>query len=973
MVRKWLFAGAAFGCLLAGHGALADTGAAATDRPITPLYGDINPFYGSINPFYGDINPFYGDINPFYGDINPFYGDISPFWGDIQPFWGDIQPFYGTIIPFYGSNDPFWGTMNPFVGNSFFKTVQPFWKNAGPQWGDINQTWNLLQSSNAHNYANLQKQLNAFVGTSANFWGAAVQRATGKNFYDGFAAPMFAKYGIDPNDPNSLANTSVDTRSLFFLNWYDGLMSYTGVDHVDWWMASVHWSPALTQIQGLGSNSVIGVLDANFTSDNSGVANLIFAGGYQNYSNDHGAAVASLIAAKHDGQAIMGIAPNSTVEVYNPFDQTGTASWADVSQGIYTLYKKGAYVVNASLGVPGSVLSSDWAKILNSPQLSNRNHDLVLVKAAGNDGITQTANVPWTGGQAPDNLLLVGSVGPTDQISWFSNTPGESCILVNGICREQNKLKYRYLVAPGELILVSDNHGGVTRMTGTSFAAPLVTGAVALLQDRWPWLQQHAEETVQIILQSADDLGAPGVDPIYGWGKLDIQASQSPLDFNDLTIYQPFTYSGRPVGTSFLLPTWSPTSLKYSVLNTGQLNLWQQKGAFLVAFESIGSTYRDFTIPLSSLLVGKNQNVNGTSNPFQTYLYQRLIDWAHGKNSLSFESQSTQLAQGDWRLGIVTTQSTPDETDRGEGPFHAEFVASNPEAGIELHMGEGSAAYSMMGTGAFSLRSDFDPSTGGVNPVLGFASGGMYASGGYSVTRDLKLNFGFSQKSDDHIYVDPTFGPLKELPLATARASASVAGLSYALGRDLTINASYTQLTEDDGLLGSQGSGALAFAGGAHTEGTTLGATAALSDGWTVSGSGTLARTNAPQSAVSSLSLSQAGLQSTAYELAATKLGVLSEDDSLRFSLTQPLHVESGALNYTSLQVVDRQSGTLGPVTQTWNIAGKREYRMETTYDVPVLEGRGAVDGFAVLDMNPPSAPDTPVSMSVGAQIRFAL
>ncbi len=60
-------------------------------------------------------------------------------------------------------------------------------------------------------------------------------------------------------------------------------------------------------------------------------------------------------------------------------------------------------------------------------------------------------------------------------------------------------------------------------------------------------------------------------------------------------------------------------------------------------------------------------------------------------------------------------------------------------------------------------------------------------------------------------------------------------------------------------------------------------------------------------------------------------------------------------------------------MTETWNIAGKREYRMETTYDVPVLDGRGAVDGFAVLDMNPPSAPDTPMSLSVGAQFRFAL
>ncbi len=203
-----------------------------------------------------------------------------------------------------------------------------------------------------------------------------------------------------------------------------------------------------------------------------------------------------------------GIAPNSTVELYNPFDQTGTASWSDVAQGIYTLYQKGAYVVNASLGVPGSVLSSDWAKILTSPQLSNRGHDLVLVKAAGNDGLTQTANVPWIGNQAPNNLILVGSVDRPTRSRGSRTRRASPASWSTNVCQQQNKLMYRYIVAPGELVLASDNHGGVARMTGTSFAAPLVTGAIALLQDRWPWLQQHAEETVQIILQSADDLGA---------------------------------------------------------------------------------------------------------------------------------------------------------------------------------------------------------------------------------------------------------------------------------------------------------------------------------------------------------------------------------------------------------------------------------------------------------------------------------
>ncbi|HEY4940115.1 MAG TPA: S8 family peptidase [Rhizomicrobium sp.] len=982
---------------MAGSGARADTDAnsggqgAGANRPITPFYGSINPFYGSINPFYGSITPFYGSINPFYGSItpfygsiNPFYGNISPFWGDITPFWGNITPFYGSITPFYGNINPFWGNINPFTGSNgaFYATVQPFWQNAGPQMGAINASWDALQASGATDYSSVQSQLNSFVNSSAAFWGAKVQAATNKNFADGFANPMFAKYGIDPTNPASLGNIDPTTRSLFFLNWYDGLMNYAGTDHVDWWMGAVQWSPQLTQIQGLGTNSVIGVLDNNFNSNNSGVQNLQFVGGYQTSSNDHGAAVASLIAAQHDGQDIMGIAPNSNVDIYNPFDATGTASWSDVTQGIYTLYKRGAYVVNASLGVPGAVLTPDWASIMTSSQLSSRGHDLVLVKAAGNEGVMQTANVPWIGNQAPNNLLLVGSVGPSDSISWFSNTPGESCILVNGVCNEQNKLKYRYLVAPGELILVSDNHGGVVRMTGTSFAAPLVTGAVALLQDRWPWLQQHAEETVQIILQSATDLGAPGVDPVYGWGELNVEASQSPLNFNNLVVYQPYTYSSyRSVTTGFagfapnsgIFANWSPSSLKSSVLAPGQLALWQNQGAYVVAFENIGSTYRDFQIPLSSLLVGKSQTVNGASNPFQSYLYQRMIDWAHGVKTLGFDSRSTQLGAGDWQLGMMATQSTPDEARRGDGPFHAEFLASNRDAGIELRLGEGSGAHGLMADSGFDQRADFDPATGGVNPVLGFASGGAYASGGIAVTRGLKLSFGFSQKSDDHTYIDPTFGPLQDVPLPTNRASASVVGINYAVAQGVSVSASYTQLNEADGLLGSQGSGAFALSNGARTQGTTLGMTAALANGWQLSGSATLARTTAPQAGSTGLSLAQSGLESTAYEFVAAKSGLFSDADLMRISLTQPLHVESGALRYTALEVIDRDTGAFGPVTQSWNIAGKREYRMEALYGLTLLEGRAEIDGFGLVDLNPPSTPQTPATVTAGAQFRFDL
>jgi hypothetical protein len=996
MMRKYLLASAALGCLLSAQPASAGL-LSSVLKPVTTTVSTVLPPANDlvldapatandpkIHPFYGNINPFYGSINPFYGNINPFYGSISPFWGNISPFYGNINPFYGNISPFYGNINPFWGTINPFDSG-----IGPFWEAAGPQWGAINTLWNNLEASNATDYSGLQTQLKQFIADSANFWSPAVKKYTGKDFDSGFAAAVLATYGIDPDDASSLADVNVYARSAFMLAWYDGLMNFTGVDHVDWWMGAVDWSPALAKIQNANGNVTVGILDSTFDGDATGVDNVHFAGGYNYYVNPHGGAVASLIAAQEDGQGVMGIAPNSQIQLYNPFDQTGTTNWQDVTKGIDTLYQKGASVINASLGTPGWTLSPEWISILSGSLVSSRSNNLVIVKAAGNEGVAQTQNIEWLSSLSNlslsalnpiANLILVGSVGPTGDISSFSNTPGTACVTVAGICTQQNELMYHFIVAPGELILVSDGHGGVTRMSGTSFAAPLVTGAIALLQDRWPWLAQHAPETAQIIFQSAKDLGAPGVDPVYGWGELDVQASQSPLNFDNLVVYQPFTYTGKalnPLAT--LLPTSSARQLKQSVLNAGQLALWQNQKAYVVALEPIGTTFRDFTIPLSTLLVGKNQKTAYGDNPFQSYLYQRLIDWANGSKFSNFSSQTVALAHSAWNLSLTTTAPLPEEQrETGIARSHYEVQLTNPSDGIDFRVGEGSGAHGLMaGFGAqlaqnsdFALATDFDPSTGGVNPVLGLASGGAYAQGGLRFG-NAHISLGYSEKSDNHIYMDPTYGPLRTVPLATTRASASMVGVDYDITAHFTLNAAYTALDENNGLLGAQGAGALALAG-ARTNATTLGATMNFDGGWALAASATAGHTigNGGQSA---LTIASGGLHSTAYELVAKKSGLFGEQDELRVSFTQPLHVDNGTLQYQEVEVTDRDTGTLGAVTQSWNISGHREHRMEAIYAVPVLDGRAQVSGFGLVDMNPPERSGRAVSLSAGAQIQLNL
>src|SRR5581483_4549401 len=146
----------------------------------------------------------------------------------------------------------------------------------------------------------------------------------------------------------------------------------------------------------------------------------------------------------------------------------------------------------------------------------------------------------------------------------------------------------------------------------------------------------------------------------------------------------------------------------------------------------------------------------------------------------------------------------------------------------------------------------------------------------------------------------------------------------------------YTALDESDGLLGAQGGGVLSFPG-ARTSAATLGATAKFASGWELAATATAGST-AMAGSNSALSLEQNSLRTTAYELAATKSGLFRDGDRLRISVAQPLHIESGTLIYRSVEVVDRATGALGPVTQKWNISGNRESRNEALYAMPVLD-----------------------------------
>lgn len=939
-------------------------------KPISEHGGSINPFTGSVNPFSGSLNPFYGTINPFWGDTTPYWGSIDPFAGSINPFAGSINPFWGSIDPFWGSIDPFAGSINPFGDlDAYWGSIDAFWGSIGPFWGSIDPFWGSLDpfsEATAADYAELQTQLQDLVAQSEAVFGPAVEAQTGQSFEAAFADAMFAEYGINLDDPSSFEGVSAAERGEFFLNWYDGLMTYSGLDHVDHWMPMVNWTPALTQDQGMGTDSLIGLLDM---SANPGeIIHYSNEGGYNFVGGGHGSAVASLMVAPHDGTGVMGIAPDASVMQYNPFDSTGSASWDDVTVGVQTLVGAGARVINMSLGEPGWTLHENWGLVFDAPGVAERLDDVVFVKAAGNAGVTQTGLVEWSAEAMNASLIVVGAVNANGDISSFSNRPGDACITATAACAaEEDMLKYRFLVAPGELILTSDGAGGVARRSGTSFAAPLVAGAVSLLHDRWPWLQGYAPESADILFQTARDLGDPGVDSTYGWGLLDVTASQSPIDFNnvvfiteeDLASAGVLYATGSGEGSvldSFAAASTSASDFRNTILQTGMLDLWQLEGASIVAFEEVGRTFRDFAVPLSTLLYDQAGDFGGSNEQYQRHVYDRMIDWANGNAFAAIQTETAETDLGGLSLTLTATPRHPSTLGIGERrSFSPGAVLKDEESGLEVRFGEGFGAAALSSTDGFAYYNELQTETSGVNPLLSLASGGMYFGAGMQALPWANVSVGFTQKSDDHNVANPVTGEEFDYLGAVSdyEAQALTLDVAFTLSPKLELNTSYTRLSEATGLLGAQGAGALSLEGGAVSNAMTVGASYALTPDFKLSGTATVSRTAQTEFGDSTLALTDSGLTSTALAIAADSANVFADGDRMRFSLAQPLHVENGALSYSSVQVVDRSTGQLGLVSENWDLSGAgRRLVAQAQYAIPVFEDRAEVSFYGLTDFS---------------------
>ena len=982
---------------------------AATDGKIIAYGGSLDPYFIRIHPFYGSLHPFIGDPQTYYGDANPYVKDLVAFYlqssdssnsavtsGLVQN--GNLisssvtvkaasrttpaQTIVTKTVITEKSVSDFWGHFNWAVRN-FSTSVTPAATVAG-------------SAAPAIDPLKLQTDFNGLLNDIVTRWAkvtpgdVAVNKQIGSNF----AAKMLAKYHIDPTDAASLAAVDTSTRNQFLIDWYDSLMARSGLSVTDYWMRLANWTPYISRIQGSGMKTVVGILDfAPYAKSDPRLSGINWGGFDALPQFAHGTAVADLIVQAPSPGKVMGVAPGAIAIGYNPFDSSGSTDWTNVSKGIVSLAGQGASVINMSLGVPGSTFDGGWAGVFKQADVAAVSKSTVFVIAAGNDGVTQSGKVAWDLKTAPANIV-VGSVGADGQVSNFSNRPGETCLTVTNKCSEYDKLKYRFIVAPGENLLTTGNDGGVTRQSGTSFAAPLVTGAVALLQTRWPWLAQYPKETTSIILSSASYKGDRGN---YGVGILNIAASQEPLNWEKVSFYAVTNASVAAASTSGAsgpLGTKMSVSDVVSTITATDKAGWEANGLYFSVFEKVGNTYRDFQIPLSSKLVGQNVGTDAGQQLFQSFITGRLINWAKWKadhppttfanaadatpdlmdgHALDFASTSVpigQIAGLEARVKLAPARVSPGYR-QGNVLVRSEVALSGNGQTVRFGFGDGAA--SLASQAGLGVNRDFDISRGGLNPLLGLASGGGFFDWRIAVSRRLAISAGVTQRRDQRDYSEVGVRtPWTATGAGVYEAAAEHVGVDMRLAPTVVVRAGLTRLNETSGLLGVQSMDPTDLAGGSTTLGRTLGFDVVLPGDLLLSGSGLWASTRSDRTG-QSLTTDRSGLTSASFAFAVSRTGLFTDSDQARLSLSQPLHTLSGKLDYTGVQVGDRQSGALTVVHQQVDVVSKTTpFSAEFLYSTPVFKRTAELGLYGRVESGIASTSPTATNYVAGGKISMA-
>ena len=689
-----------------------------------------------------------------------------------------------------------------------------------------------------------------------------------------------------------------------------------------------HGAITAWQAGASGAGVTVGVIDSGFDQDSPELAGRFHplstdvtgsGRGYDEVDSDgHGTNVVQFLLGARNDRATMGMAWGATLlalRADRPGSCTTTGSADEsgcrfedryIAAGVDRAMTAGARVINISLGgsSPSLVLREAVARATAA--------GVIVVVSAGNEGKSTAA------GDDPDNpdplaqglqsvgnglVIIAGSHNEAGAFSAFSNRAGDFAA--------------SFLSALGERVCCDFENGDFRRevrddgtfvflLNGTSFAAPQVAGAAALLADAFPNLT--GRQIVNLLLESARDAGAAGADPIYGRGILDIARAFAPR------------------GATSLAGTAVPVDLAAGIgtLSGAMGDAAGRVGADAVLVDGYGRAYR---ADLSRLV----------SDP----LPRRRLEPALTGYARTFVAGDERFSlRYSLRPGGVFQAAAPfDGQDTARARALAASVAVRIDPQSRLALGFAGDAAGLLarptdGRASFLVADDAESLR-----LIGLAPqvGGAFARR-IGEAAHLGIAWDAGLLRPDHrggTWLE------QRLRVDDPRFQRLTATLDWGRGPvDLGLAAGW--LAEEETLLGARF--ATGFGGGADSllldararlhpaRGWTLGA--AWREGWSWTRAGGLLR-NGP------------AMRSRAWALDVERRGALTAGDRLALRLSQPLRVRRGGVTYLLPVGYDALSGavTQGPVLLSLAPTGQ-ELALEGAWHVPLGPAALTLNGY---------------------------
>ena len=275
------------------------------------------------------------------------------------------------------------------------------------------------------------------------------------------------------------------------------------------WGLSKIQAPAAWDITTGESDIIIAVVDSGIDLDHPDLScagklvsgyNYVSPGLPPDDDHGHGSHVAGIAAAcTNNTTGVAGLAWGSRLMPVKALSSTGFGTYESVANGIIYAANHGADIINLSLGGIGdSDTLSDAIDLANS-------RGALVVAAAGNCGSGCTIN-----GQVYYNPIIYPAAYP-GTVAVAATDSGDNWASFS------EHHPYVDVAAPG-ISIYSTVPAGYEYDTGTSMATPFVAGLAALIWSANPGLSRDQVRTV--IQANADDLGTPGKDDYFGYGRI---------------------------------------------------------------------------------------------------------------------------------------------------------------------------------------------------------------------------------------------------------------------------------------------------------------------------------------------------------------------------------------------------------------------------------------------------------------------